>query len=185
MIFPERFRHHRQREQAEHVFFVRFAQLDAHGERRDGSDGSPFIHDAELGDAFGHEFMEGERHVAGLHRRTVVKTRSRIQRNFRPGEVIGVTHVLGNQRIIAAGLIIRRDEERIVKRFRSRGRHAAQGEAVEVVECSRGGKRDLSALRRGRVNVIEVRKIDRIFRLANHREGDIFFDGLRLAGQAR
>jgi hypothetical protein len=30
-----------------------------------------------------------------------------------------------------------------------------------------------------------VRKIDRVFRLANHREGDIFFDGLRLAGQAR
>ena len=185
MIFPERFRHHRQREQAEHILFVRFAQLNAHSERRDGSDRRAFIYDAELGDAFGHEFMEGERNVAGLHRCAIVKTCPRVQRDFRPGEVIGVTHVLGNQRIVAAGLVIGGDKERIVKRFRSRGRHAAQGVAVEVVEGSRGGKRDLTAFWRGWVDVIEVRKIDRVFRLANHREGDILFDGLRLAGQAR
>ena len=103
MIFPERFRHHRQREQAEHILFVRFAQLNAHSERRDGSDRRAFIYDAELGDAFGHEFMEGERNVAGLHRCAIVKTCPRVQRDFRPGEVIGVTYVLGNQRIVAAG----------------------------------------------------------------------------------
>ena len=129
--------------------------------------------------------MKGEGNVAGLNRCAIVKTCPGVQGDFRPGEVISITHIPGNQRIVAAGLIIRRDKERIVKRFRSRRRHPTQGEAVEVVERSRGGKRDLSAFRRVRVNVIEVGKIDGVFRLANHSEGDIFFDGLRLAGQAR
>ena len=60
--------------------------------------------------------MKGERHVAGANRRTVVKTRPRINRDFCPAEIIGVTYVLGD-RIIAAGLVVGGDEQRVIEGF--------------------------------------------------------------------
>ena len=184
MLFPERFRHNRQRKQAEHILFIRLAQLNAHGQGGNGAHRCAFIHNAELGYAFGHKFMKRKGHIAGLNRRAIVKTGPGVERNFGPGEVIRVADIISNQRIVAAGFIIGGHKKRIVKGFRSRRRDATQGEAVKVVKCSRGGERDLSAFGGGRIDVIEVRKIDRVLWLANHGERDVFFDGLRLARQA-
>ena len=185
VIFPERFRHHGQGEQAEHVLFIRLTQLNTHRERGNGFDRNAFVDNAELGNALSHKFVKCEGNVAGFDRRPIVKTRPWVNRNFRPRKVIRVTHVVRNQRVVTAGFIIRRNKQRIVERFCSRCRHAAQGEAVEVVERPRGGESHVSAFWRGRVDVIKVRKIDRVLWLTNHGERDVLFDGLRLAGQAR
>ena len=128
--------------------------------------------------------MKGERHIAGANRRTVVKTRPRINRDFCPAKIIGVTHVLSDQGIIAAGLVVGGDEQRVIEGFGTRCRHAAQGEAVKVVKRSGRGKRHVPAFRGGGVHIIVVSKVDRILRLANDGKGRALFDGLRLARQA-
>ena len=184
MIFPEGFGHDGQGEQAQHILFVRLREFDSHGQRGDGFHRGALVHQTKLRHAFGHKFMKGERHVAGANRRTVVKTRPRINRDFCPAEIIGVTHVLRDQGIIAAGLVVGGDEQRVIEGFGTRCRYAAQGKAVKVVKCSRGGKRHVSAFRGGWVDVIVVVKVNRVLRLANDGKGRALFDGLRLARQA-
>ena len=114
MIFPEGFGHDGQGEQAQHILFVRLREFDSHGQRGDGFHRGALVHQTKLWHAFGHKFMKGERHVAGANRRTVVKTRPRINRDFCPAEIFGVTYVLGDQGIIAAGLVVGGDEQRVI-----------------------------------------------------------------------
>ena len=81
---PERLGHHRQAQQAQHVLFTGLAEVDTHGQRRDGLHGGAFIKEAELRHPFGHKLIEGKSDIAGGDRRAVVKTGARVEGDLHP-----------------------------------------------------------------------------------------------------
>ncbi len=58
----------------------------------------------------------------------------RVERDLHPGIVLGIARPLGNQRVVAAGLIIRGGEQGIVERLRAYRGVAAQRITVEVIK---------------------------------------------------
>ena len=180
MIFPVRLRHHGQGEQTEHILFPRLREFHAHGQWGNSFDRGAFVDQTKLGHTFGHKFVEGEGDIFCHDGRTIMKTGARVDRDFNPRIILRITCTLGNQRIIAAGLVIRSGEEGVVELFGSGGGITAQRIAVEIVKCAKGGKRDLTAFGGGGIGVIEMVKIERVFRLSQYREGITLFDRLRL-----
>lgn len=128
--------------------------------------------------------MKGKSHIAGGNGRAIVKTSAGVNRDFHPGIVGGIAGMVGNQRVIASGLIIRGGKKRIVKGFGTYAGIAAQRIAIEIIERTNGGKRHLTAFRRSRIHIIKVIKVKSILRFAEYGESVAFFDFLGLGASA-
>jgi len=96
--------------------------------------------------------------------------------------VIGIARHFGNQRIVAARLVVGRREERVIERLRAHPGITTQGKAVEVIKGTDNRQRDVAAFGRRRINVVKVGKVDGVFRFANDGKSIVLFNGLRLAG---
>ena len=84
MVTPEGLRHHRQGEQAQHIFLAGLRQRNAHGARRNGLNAGPLVEQAELWHPFGHKFVEGEGDIAGGNRAAIMKAGVRIEGYLHP-----------------------------------------------------------------------------------------------------
>ena len=129
--------------------------------------------------------MKGKGYIAGGNGRAIVKTSAGINRDFHPGIVGGIAGMVGNQRIIAPGLIIRSGEQGIVERLSSYRGIAAQRVAVEVVEGADCRQGERATFRRLWIDIIKMAETGGVFGLADNREGDAFLNGLRVSAQAK
>ncbi len=185
VLAPERLGHNRQAQQTQHVLFAGLAEVNTHGQRRDGLHGGAFIKQAKLRHPFGHKLVEGKRHIAGGDRRTVMEAGARVERDLHPGIVLGIARPLGNQRVVAAGLIIRGGEQGIVERLRAYRGVATQRITVEVIKGADRRQGEGAAFRRPGIDVIKMTETGGVFRFADNREGYAFLNGLRLSVQAK
>ena len=117
------------------------------------------------------ERLEGEDHVLGRHRLAVVPFRLGAQFIGGGGEVVRIADGLGKQPVDARDFIERRHKQRVVQQVDALRERAfdAGDHHVEIVE---GAERDLrcgAALRRLRVDVVELLEAGRIFQLAEFR----------------
>ena len=113
-----------------------------------------------------------------------MKTSAGVDRDFHPRIILCIACALGDQRIIAAGLVIRGGKQGVVKLFGPGAGVTSQGVAVEVVEGAERGKGNLTAFGGGGIGVIKMIKVERVFRLSQYREGITIFDRLRLDTRA-
>ena len=106
-----------------------------------------------------------------------------IERDLHPREVISIACGFGNQRIVAAWLIVGGGKQGVVQRIGAHRRVTAQGETVEVIKGADIGERHVTAFRRSGVHIIKMGKINGVFRFADNRKAVTLFNGLRLAGE--
>ena len=165
--------------------FAGLAEVNTHGQRRDGLHGGAFIKQAKLRHPFGHKLVEGKRHIAGGDRRAVMEAGARVERDLHPGIVLGIARPLGNQRVVAAGLIIRGGEQGIVERLSAHGGIAAQCVAVEVIKGADRRQGEGAAFRRPGIDVIKMAEAGCVFGFTDNRKGDAFFYCLRLSAKAK
>ena len=185
MLAPERLRHHRQAQQTQHVLFAGLAEVDSYGQRGDGLNGGAFIKQAELWHPFGHKLVEGKCNVPGGDWRAVMEAGVRVESDLHPGIVLGIARPLGNQRVVAAGLIIRGGEQGIVERLSAHGGIAAQCVAVEVIKGADRRQGEGAAFRRLRIDIIKMAEAGCVFGFTDNRKGDAFFYCLRLSAKAK
>jgi hypothetical protein len=125
------------------------------------------------------EHVEGENDVIGRHRGPVRERRLGAQVEDRPGTVHRILDRLGNQTVHRVRLVRGGDHEAVIEHSREARCRTSQDIGVHAVEGAERPCGKLSAFRGIRVDVVEMREVDRIFQIAEGRYamGD---DNLRL-----
>ena len=114
--------------------------------------------------------LEGPDDVVGGDGGAVVEFRLRPERVRDPRPVGGRLDGLGDLAVLGERLVERLDGERVEDLADRRRRVALQDERIQVVERPDRGQLDLPALRRVRVDVLEVLEAGPVLEVAVHRE---------------
>ena len=122
-----------------------------------------------VGAALGFEERPGEQHILRRDWRPVRESRLRAKLESDPAPVFRRLDALGNESIKREGFVIAAREKGLVNVIpHARDRSALHDERVEAVERAEHAKPQSPALRRVRVDIIEMRKRRAVFRLVVH-----------------
>ena len=118
------------------------------------------------------ERLHGEDHILDRHRLAVVMARVGAQTVRRRAKIARMSDRFGNEPVVGRNFIKRRRQQRVGEHARARRDRSLQpgDDLVEVVERAQRHQPHAAALRRARVDVVEMLEAGRIFELSEQRQ---------------